>query len=161
MYQAPYAHHGPFARSWRSLCGAAVLVGIVGYIIIHAIGQDSELRQLRRNAKTAEGVVTDARRGYSTDDSEEPPHVEYEFNVDGRTFRGSSDVYIPRGKLLQVNYLPTNPAANTPADKKSDLIDHVFLAAIVGILGVILGCLGYSEKTFKLVADKYPDANCE
>jgi hypothetical protein len=138
-------------RDWSKLGWAVVWIGWACLAVYRGFEHRREIRQFQASAETTEGVVTSAFPGFKSRDEAEPPEIEYEFEVNGRTYTGSSELYIPEGDPVEVRYSPSNPNENLAVGHRDGFANYMLLAVFMGGFGVWLAMVGYSPETAKRV----------
>jgi hypothetical protein len=138
-------------RDWNILGWAVVSIAGAGLIVFYSVKERRELTDFKLTAATTDGVVTSAQPGLQSRDDNEPPSIDYQFKVDGRKYTGTSQLYLPEGKSVQVEYDPSDPSKNVAVGHHDELLLKLVMAGLFGCVGVYLFIFGYSETTHQMI----------
>jgi hypothetical protein len=141
-------------RDWSKLGWAVVWLVLTVLVIIQGLGYRSEIRDIQKNGITVEGIVTSSFPGFKSRDDAEPPRTDYEFEYNGRTYSGSSELYIPEGESLEVRYLQRDPRKSFAVGHREGFDYYIITSLFMGGFGIFLFMAGYSEETARRVTDK-------
>jgi hypothetical protein len=146
-FQAGYATPS-YRKYW--IMGLSLVALYLAYSGAHqCIDYYKRFNQADRSA-TAHVVESDPGEAGDGDDAGREPSSRYEFQVDGKTYDGSTEDELPEGKQIAIRYNSTDPSFNhaqgDAADWRGQIGKHVFFLVIV--LAILVGVVRTKASDF-------------
>ncbi len=142
-------------RDWSRLGWSVVFVALGLMQLFYYFQARKNLQEFGKLAIAAEGVVTFARQGWRSRDDGEPPYIRYRFQArDGREYSGESEVYVPEGEKVIVNYLPRDPATNHAVGGEDRGEYKLLMFVILVFFGLIEFMYGFSDATLRMMSSE-------
>lgn len=143
-------------RDWSGLGWAAGFFACTLLMVMSHSQLLGRFQKVARTSREVEAVVTSAMPGWRSRDDGEPPSITFSFEVNGRSYEGNGEMYVPEGESVMIRYSPSNPSESWVVGDELNWSSLSILPILSLLASGVCFMTSFSEKTLRMMNPEGP-----